>query len=163
MRTNFCVESLIRGPWFQLPQDTHTPGNLSHLGDSERQREVTLFFSRTERYHLLSSLGKPFPPPPPASPVARPVPRPLLRRETPLRSTDLMWHLWGISRDQGYLVAQTVKNLPAMQETQVQSLGWDDTLGKGMATRSGILAWRVPWTEEPGRLQSMGSQRVRYD
>ena len=74
-----------------------------------------------------------------------------------------MWHLWGISRDQGYLVAQTVKNLPAMQETQVQSLGWEDTLGKGMATHSSIRAWRVPWTEEPGRLQSMGSQRVRYD
>ena len=55
------------------------------------------------------------------------------------------------------------KNLPAMQVTQVQSLGWEDPLEKGMATHSCILAWRIPWTEEPGRLQSMGSQRVRHD
>ena len=59
------------------------------------------------------------------------------------------------------LVAQTVKNLPAMQEPQVQSLGWEDPLGKGMATDSSILAWEIPWTEEPGRLLPMGSQRVR--
>ena len=50
-----------------------------------------------------------------------------------------------------------------MQETQVQSLGWEDLLEKGMATHSSILAWRIPWTEEPGGLQSMGSQRVGYD
>ena len=63
-----------------------------------------------------------------------------------------------------FLVAQmVVKNLPAMQETWVQSLGWDDPLEKGMATHSSILAWRIPWTEEPGRLQSMGLQRVRHD
>ena len=61
------------------------------------------------------------------------------------------------------LVAQLVKNLPAMQETWVQTLGWEDPLEKGMATRSSVLAWRIPWTEEPGRLQSMGSQRVRHD
>ena len=61
------------------------------------------------------------------------------------------------------LVTQTVKNLPAMQETWDQSLGWEDLLGKGMATHSGILAWRIPWTEEPGGLQFMGSQRVGYD
>jgi len=54
-----------------------------------------------------------------------------------------------------------VKNLPAMQETQVQSLGQKCPLEKRMATHSSILAWRIPWTEEPGRLQSMGSQRVR--
>ena len=53
-------------------------------------------------------------------------------------------------------VAQMVKNLPAMQETQVQSVGWEDPLEKGMATHSSILAWKIPWTEEPGRLQSMG-------
>ena len=58
------------------------------------------------------------------------------------------------------LVAQMVKNLPAMQETWVQSLGQDDSLEKKMATHSSILAGRIPWTEEPGRLQSMGSQRV---
>ena len=56
-----------------------------------------------------------------------------------------------------------VKNLPAMQETWVRSLGWEDSLEKGMATHSSTLAWRIPWTEEPERLQSMGSQRVRYD
>ena len=53
-------------------------------------------------------------------------------------------------------MAQTVKNLPAMQETWVQSLGQEDPLEKGMATHSSILAWRIPWTEESGRLQSMG-------
>ena len=60
-------------------------------------------------------------------------------------------------------MAQRVKNLPSMQETQVQSLGWEDPLEKGMATHSSILAWRMPWTEEPGGLQSMGLQRVRHD
>ena len=58
------------------------------------------------------------------------------------------------------LMAQTVKRLPAMQETQVWSLGWEDPLEKEMATHSSNLAWKIPWTEEPGRLQSMGSQRV---
>ena len=58
-------------------------------------------------------------------------------------------------------MAQTVKNLPAGQETRVQSLGWEDPLEKEMATHSNILAWRITWTEEPGGLQSMGSQRVR--
>ena len=61
------------------------------------------------------------------------------------------------------LVAQTVKRLPAMRETWVQSLGWEDLLEKEMATHSSILAWKLPWTEEPGRLQSMGSQRVGHD
>ena len=56
-----------------------------------------------------------------------------------------------------------VKNLPAMQETWVQSLGWEDPLEQGMATHSSILAWRIPWTEEPGGLQFIGSQRVRHD
>ena len=56
-----------------------------------------------------------------------------------------------------------VKNLPAMQETRVRSLGWDDPLEKEMATHSSILAWRIPWTEESGQLQSMGSQRLRQD
>ena len=61
------------------------------------------------------------------------------------------------------LVAQMVKNLPAVQETWVQSLGWEDPLEKEMATHSSILAWRIPWTEEPGKLQSTGSQKVRHD
>ena len=58
---------------------------------------------------------------------------------------------------------QTVKNLPATQETQVRSLGREDPLEKGTATHSSILAWRIPWTEEPGGLQSTGSQRVGHD
>ena len=61
------------------------------------------------------------------------------------------------------LVAQSVKNLPAMQEIRVRSLGLDDTLEKKMATHSSILAWKISWTEEPGGLQSMGSQRVGHD
>ena len=61
------------------------------------------------------------------------------------------------------LVAQMVKNLPTMQETQVQSLGWEDALEKGIATHSSILAWKIPWTEEPGSLESMGSKRVGPD
>ena len=61
------------------------------------------------------------------------------------------------------LVAQTVKNLPAMQETQVQSLGQEDPLEKGMATHCSILAWRIPWTEDPGGLQPTGLQRVGHD
>ena len=61
------------------------------------------------------------------------------------------------------LVAQTVKHLPTMRETWVQSLGREDPLEKEMATHSSTLAWKIPWTEEPGRLQSMGSQRVRHD
>ena len=60
------------------------------------------------------------------------------------------------------VVAQSVKN-PAMQETWVQSQGWEDPLEKEMATHSSILVWRIPWTEDPGGLQSMGSQRVGYE
>ena len=67
------------------------------------------------------------------------------------------WHIYTS------LVAQRVKRLPAMQQTWVQSLGWKDPLEKEMETHSSILAWRIPWTEKPGRLQSMGSQRVRHD
>ena len=60
-------------------------------------------------------------------------------------------------------MAQRLKCLPAMWETQVQSLGQEDPLEKEMATHSSILVWRIPWTEEPGRLQSTGSQRVGHD
>ena len=59
-------------------------------------------------------------------------------------------------------MAQTVKNPPAMQETRVRSLGWEDPLEKEMATHASIVAWKIPWMEEPGKLQSMGSQRVRH-
>ena len=66
-------------------------------------------------------------------------------------------HIWAS------LVAQMVKNSSAVQDTQVQSLSQKDPLKKGMATHSSILAWRIPWTEEPDGVQSMGSQRVRHD
>ena len=61
------------------------------------------------------------------------------------------------------LVAQTVKHLPAMWETRVRSLGWEGPLEKEMATHSSTLAWKIPWTEEPGRIQSTGSQRIGHD
>ena len=64
---------------------------------------------------------------------------------------------------QGFLAAQTVKNLPAMWDTWVQSLSREDPLEEDMGTLSSVLAWRIPWTEEPGGLQSMGSQTVRHD
>ena len=71
-----------------------------------------------------------------------------------------------LKREMGPMIAQQVKNLPAIQETQemqVLSLGQEDPLEEEMATHSSILAWRIPWTGEPVRLQSMGSQRVRHD
>ena len=72
---------------------------------------------------------------------------------TPLRPAGQRpWPRWA------FLVAQLVKSLLAMQETQVRSLSWEDPLEKEMATHSSILAWRIPWTEEPGGLQSLGSQ-----
>ena len=60
-------------------------------------------------------------------------------------------------------MTQWIKNQPAMKESQDPSLGWEDPLQEGMATHSSVLAWRTPWTKEPGGLQSMGSQRVRHD
>ena len=71
--------------------------------------------------------------------------------------------MWRIQHLLTSLVAQTVKRLPTMQETRVQSLGWEDLLEKEMVTHSSILAWKIPWTEKPGRLQAMGSQRVGHD
>ena len=61
------------------------------------------------------------------------------------------------------LVAQTVKRLSTVQETRVRALGWEDPLEKEMEIHSSTLAWKIPWTEEPGRLQSMGSQRIGHD
>ena len=74
-----------------------------------------------------------------------------------------MGNLYILFLSRASLVAQMVKNLPAMQEKGVRFLSQDDPLEKGMATHSSILAWRIPWTEEPGGLQSMGLQRVRTD
>ena len=68
-----------------------------------------------------------------------------------------------VAKQLGFLVAQMVKNLPVIQETGVWALGREDPLEKGMAAHYSILAWRISWTEEPGRLQSVGSQRVRHD
>ena len=68
----------------------------------------------------------------------------------------------GLFKNTYSLVAQSVKNLPAVQETRVRSLGWEDPLEKEMATHSSILAWKISWTQEPGRLHSMGSQRVGH-
>ena len=76
-------------------------------------------------------------------------------------SMDCIGH--AVAKSRTSLVAQTVKRLPTMWETWFQSLGGEDALEKEMATHSCILAWEVPWTEESGRLQSMGSQRVRHD
>ena len=74
------------------------------------------------------------------------------------------WNFQQYTRVQVWmLMAQTVKHLPAMWETWVQSLGQEDPLEKEVATYSSTLAWEIPWTEEPGRLQSMGLQRVRYN
>ena len=68
----------------------------------------------------------------------------------------------GMSMVPSSLVAQLVENLPAVQETQVRFLVWEDPLEKEIASHSNVLAWRIPWMEEPGRLQSMGSQRVGH-
>ena len=70
-------------------------------------------------------------------------------------------HLKKIVRDS--LVAQRIKHLPAVWETRIRSLGWEDPLEKEMAAHSSILTWRIPWSEEPGGLQSTGSQRVGHD
>ena len=74
-----------------------------------------------------------------------------------------MWVEWNLLYSGASLVAQTVKRLPAIWEARVQSLGWEDPLEKEMAPHSSTLAWEIPWMEEPGRLQSMGSQRVGHN
>ena len=71
--------------------------------------------------------------------------------------------VYGVTKSGVSLVAHTVKNLPAMRETWLQSQGQEDPLEKGMVTHSTILAWRISWTEEPGELQSMGLQRVGHN
>ena len=76
---------------------------------------------------------------------------------------SFFWFIYRYPQFLYSLVVQTVKSLPAMRETQVQSLGQEDPLEKEMATHSSILSWRIPWTEEPGGLESMGSQKVRHD
>ena len=73
----------------------------------------------------------------------------------------LIWT--GVQRRDGFLGGSGVKNPPAMQETQVQSLDQEDPLEKGMATHSSTIAWKIPWMEKPGRLQSLGSQRAGHD
>ena len=80
-----------------------------------------------------------------------------------LISNTVSINSYNLHKQRASLVAQTVKHLPTMRETQVQPLGQEDPLEKKMATHSSTLAWKIPCTEEPGRLQSMGSQRVRHD
>ena len=86
--------------------------------------------------------------------ASRPLPT---KKKSTTYKVDWNHHHWAS------LVAQTVKNMPAFRETWDQSLGWGDPLEKEMAAHSSILAWRIPWTEEPGGLQSMGSQRVGHN
>ena len=88
------------------------------------------------------------------------VPQPRIKpKPTELEAQSLIyWRARAVS-----LVAQRLKRLPRKRETQVRSLGWESPLEKTMATHSSTLAWRIPWRVEPGRLQSMGSQRVGYD
>ena len=80
-------------------------------------------------------------------------------------TNETLWSLGGgfPGGSEANFWAQTVKNLPAMQKTRDRSLGWEDPLEQGMATHSSVLAWRIPWSEEPGRLQSMGLQRAGHD
>ena len=78
-------------------------------------------------------------------------------------SLDVWKEFQSVERKRDSLVAQTAKRLPAMWETWVRSSGWEDPLENEMATHSSTLAWKIPWMEEPGRLQSMGSQRVGHD
>ena len=83
----------------------------------------------------------------------------LLGRKVPLEKGEATHSsILGLS-----LVTQMVKTPPAMWETWIPSLGWEDPLEEGMATHSSILAWKIPWSEKPGRPQSMGSQRVEHD
>ena len=89
----------------------------------------------------------------------------------PLQNLQNLWvtiynFIYKYINNEGFPGSSAIKNPPAMQETQemwVRSLGWEDPLEESMATHSSILAWRIPWTEEPGRLQSMWSQRVGHD
>ena len=85
-------------------------------------------------------------------------PYPLSLPQQPNVMYTLLYYLKWMANNRASLVAQSVKNLPAMQETWVQFLGLEDSLEKEMAIHSSILAWKIPWTEEPGRLQSMGLQ-----
>ena len=84
-------------------------------------------------------------------------------REVFLKSFNSVSRLiWVFTFFRGFPVTQMVKNMPAVQETQVQSPGWENPLEKGVATHSSTLVWRIPWMEEPGELQYMGSLRVRH-
>ena len=85
-----------------------------------------------------------------------------------LQRIYVYWHQalflsWAFLGPKTSLVAQTVKRLSTMRETRVRALGWEDSLEKEMAIHSSTIAWKIPWTEEPGRLQSMGSKRVGQD
>ena len=80
-----------------------------------------------------------------------------------VRKEGLIFLRWEMRYAVGFPDGSVVKNLPTMQETQVQFLSWEDPLDKDMATHASTLAWRIPWTEEPGGLQSLGSHRIGHD
>ena len=120
---------------------------MSSLREEERREKGIVFLDTTGEYSLLTH-----------SPVLHERPGPLRSLLPPLDASP-----FPTPNTRDSLVAQMVKNPLVMQETQVRSLGWEDPLEKEMALCFSMLAWRIPWTEEPGGLQSMGLQRVRHD
>ena len=169
---NWCPSCFQTPPSKTTPPLLWSPGKLLHVLSTSSCLWAILFFRRIPP---LQPGGSPALSPPPAlgtqpwTKTLRPWPtrggywasRTFPRsRSAPSRSVTLNK---GIGSDGASLVAQMVKSLPEMQETQVWSLGQEDPLEKGMATHCSILAWRVPWTEEPGGLQSVRSQTVRHN
>ena len=121
--------------------------NLATPWTVATQAPLPMGFSRQEYWSRL-------PPPPPGD-----LPNPEIESLSPTWQVDSLL----LAPPGASLVAQLEKNLPAMWETWVQSLGLEESLEKGTATHAGILAWRIPWAEESGGLQSLGSQRVGHD
>ena len=122
------------------------------------QSPLSMGFSRQECWS-----GLPFPPPGDLPPGIKSESLMSPALAGGFFTTSATWEISTYKQAKASLVAQMVKRLPTMWQTQVQSLGWEDPLEKEMATHSSALAWKIPWTKEPGRLQSMGSQRVRHD
>ena len=148
-----CLENTMdRGAWWAA---AHGVTRVRHDLATKSSQQLDLYTNPIMRV-------------PPSWPNYFPKALPLITITLNVRlSTD---EFWDIKKFSPYypsfgasLVAQRIKRLPAMQETQAWSLGWEDPLEKETATHSSILAWRIPWTEEPGGLQSTGSQRVGHD
>ena len=134
-----------------LQQATTDPRLCQRLLDTHRQALVSLLWG-----HCSFLLG-------PGVYKVLFVPSKSLCPQSCVSSGGCIVGLMVTSSKRSSLVAQTVKHLPTIRETQVRSLGWEDPLEKETATHSSTLAWKIPWMEEPGRLQSMGSQRVQHD